>query len=166
MDDTTRTRMLIADDQVEIRSAMRLLLNHALGVTTVEEAVNASQALRMAHDWRPDIVLLDWELPGQAGRALVTALRLMPSGPVVVVLSSKPEARPAALDAGASAFVSKGDPPEVLLRAIGNHPPQDAQLPAPVALPSQSDGKPVDLVPFVDRRPHALRQDRRLGVVG
>jgi len=165
MDDTATIRMLIADDQVEIRSAMRLLLSYTFGLTAVEEAVNASQAMRIARDARPDIVLLDWELPGQVDGALVAALRLTPSRPAVVVLSSKPEVRQAALDAGASAFVSKGDPPDVLLRAIGDYLPVDVPSSAPAPLPSRSDGKPVDLIPFVDGRPQALGQNRRLGVV-
>jgi DNA-binding NarL/FixJ family response regulator len=165
MDDTARTTMLIADDQVEIRSAMRLLLNYTLGLTAVEEAANASEAVRIARDSRPDIVLLDWELPGQADGALVATLRLTPSQPAVVVLSSKPEARQAALAAGASAFVSKGDPPDVLLRAIGDYLPPDVQPPVPAVLPSRSEGKPVDLVPFVDGRPQALGENRRLRVV-
>jgi DNA-binding NarL/FixJ family response regulator len=165
MEDTTHRRLLIADDQVEIRSAMRLLLDYTLGVTTVDEAADASALIRLAVDGRPGLVLLDWELPGQPGDSLVRALQAARADMPIVVLSSKPEVRAAALEAGAVAFVSKGDPPEVLVQTITDHMPQSSPLPAIALPPTHSDRESVDLVAFVDAGPHALRQDRRLRVV-
>ena len=65
----------------------------------------------------PDAVLLDWELPGLNPRRHLAAFRA-DGRPWLVVLSSRPEAHAAAMRAGADAFVSKGDPPEVLLMAL------------------------------------------------
>jgi DNA-binding NarL/FixJ family response regulator len=119
-------RVLIADDQPQVRSALRLLLNHEQGVRVVGEAGDAEQALELAAAQRPDLVLLDWELPGQgtlipatgSPERLLPALRTCCPRAKVVALSGRPEARQAALAAGADAFVSKGDPPERLLAAV------------------------------------------------
>lgn len=118
LDEDKVTRVLIADDQPHVRSAMRLLLRQEPGLAVVGEAGDVDQALELAAGRRPDIVLLDWELPGEGGGAALAGLRAAQPGLVVVALSGRPEARRAALDAGADAFVSKGDPPERLLAAV------------------------------------------------
>ena len=119
-------RVLIADDQPQVRSALRLLLMHEQGVRVVGEAGDAEQALELAAAQRPDLVLLDWELPAQgtpdpatdSTERLLLVLRARCPRTKVVALSGRPEARQAALAAGADAFVSKGDPPERLLAAV------------------------------------------------
>jgi len=113
-------RVLIADDQPQVRSALRLLLKQEPGVTVVGEAEDTQQALELAAGQRPDLVLLDWELPKNAGQRLLPALRARCPRVTVVALSGRPEARQAALDAGADAFVSKGDPPERVLATVKN----------------------------------------------
>ena len=119
-------RVLIADDQPQVRSALRLLLRQEPGVTVVGEADDVERALALVDEQRPDLVLLDWELPDlrvvgpakPAGDRLLPALRAHCPGARVIALSGRPEARQAALDAGADVFVSKGDPPERLLEAV------------------------------------------------
>jgi DNA-binding NarL/FixJ family response regulator len=121
-------RVLIADDQPQVRSALRLLLKQEPGVTVVGEAEDTQQALELAAGQRPDLVLLDWELPGpwagqplkNTDQCLLPALRARCPQVKVVALSGRPEARRAALAAGADAFVSKGDPPERVLAAVEN----------------------------------------------
>lgn len=113
-------RVLIADDQPQVRSAMMLLLRQEPDVTVVGEASDVKQALELAAERQPDLVLLDWELPGQNGAAALAELRTVRPGVVVIALSGRPEARQAALTAGADAFVSKGDPPERLLEAVSD----------------------------------------------
>ena len=119
-------RVLIADDQPQVRSALRLLLKQEPGVAVVGEAENVEEALELATARRPDLVLLDWELPGlraadlskKAKLGLLPALRARCPRVKVVALSGRSEARQAALAAGADIFVSKGDPPERLLAAV------------------------------------------------
>jgi len=113
-------RVLIADDQPQVRSAIMLLLRQEPDVTVVGEASDVKQALELAAERQPDLVLLDWELPGQNGTATLAEMRTVRPGVVVIALSGRPEARQAALTAGADAFVSKGDPPERLLEAVGD----------------------------------------------
>jgi DNA-binding NarL/FixJ family response regulator len=111
-------RVLLADDRAKVRSALRLLLEHQPKVEILGEAVDSTGLLDWLKAACPEVVLLDWELPGLPATALLTALHSRCPKLQVIVLSGRPEVRQAALDAGADAFASKGDPPEQLLTAI------------------------------------------------
>lgn len=111
-------RILLADDQKKVRSALRLLLEQQPDLEILGEAVDTTGLLDWVKAAHPDLVLLDWELPGLPAVALLPLLHFYQPGLRVVALSGRPEARPAALEAGANAFVSKGDPPEVLVAAV------------------------------------------------
>jgi DNA-binding NarL/FixJ family response regulator len=110
--------ILLADDQPKVRFGLRVLLERQSGFTIAEEADNAEDLLAKAQATHPDLILLGWELPGlDRGDALSTLRQACPK-PIVIALSGRPEARQAALKAGADAFVSKADPPERLLATI------------------------------------------------
>jgi DNA-binding NarL/FixJ family response regulator len=110
--------ILVADDEPTLCSALRLLLEQEPGLTVVGEAAEASSTRQQAATLHPDLLLLDWELPGATGAALLDSLHTTVPALRIIALSSRPEARPLALAAGADAFVSKGDPPDRLLAAI------------------------------------------------
>ncbi len=117
--------VLLADDQPEIRSALRLLLQQESWLSAAGEAADSAELLAAAAVLRPDVVLLDWELPSPANlrpetraEELLENLREACPGLRIVAMSSRPEARTSALAAGADAFVSKGDPAEHLLRTL------------------------------------------------
>lgn len=110
--------VLLADDQAKVRSALRVLLDQQPGVDILGEAVDTTGLLDWVKAACPDVVLLDWELPGLPPAMLIPLLRFHCPCLHVIALSSHPEARGAALSQGATAFVDKGDPPEVLLAAI------------------------------------------------
>jgi nucleotide-binding universal stress UspA family protein/CheY-like chemotaxis protein len=107
--------VLLADDQPQIRSALRLLLEQEGEFEVVGEAVNSESLLTQVQAKQPDLVLLDWELPGRLITQLLPLLRQAAPRAQVVVLSSRLEARHDALVAGSDAFISKGYPPEHLL---------------------------------------------------
>ena len=119
-------RVLLADDQPEVRSALRLLIEQLVGYTVVGEAADGPALLSAAEELRPDAVLLDWELPGarvfseEAGFGFggVTALRALLPGVRIVALSVLPHAAAGALAAGADGFVCKGDPPRKLIEVL------------------------------------------------
>jgi DNA-binding NarL/FixJ family response regulator len=115
-------RVLLADDQAWLRSALRFLLEQESGVEVIGEAGDARALLSRVESARPDLVLLDWELPGMraAGgeQEILAALHQFCPDLFVIVLSGRPEASSSALDAGADFFVSKADPPESLLAAL------------------------------------------------
>lgn len=116
-------RILLADDQYSVRSALRLLLEHEPGLQVVGETANAAQLSQKLAETSPDQILLDWSLPGLK-RSMVAALRQEHPNCRIIVLSGRPEARSEALAAGADWFVSKTEPPELLLAAIRQERPR------------------------------------------
>ena len=111
-------RILIADDQTKVRFALRVLLQRQPTFEVVGEATNAEELCAQVEANCPDVVLLDWELPGLTPDELLAGLRRMCPGVAVIALSGRLEARQTVLDAGAHAFVCKCDSPQQLLKAI------------------------------------------------
>ncbi len=111
-------RILLADDEPNVRSALRLLLEQEAGLTVVAEVENSKGLVSQLEADCPDLLLLDWELPGGKGGELIPALREKCPELVIIALSSRPEARRAALNAGAESFVSKGSPPQEVIAAV------------------------------------------------
>ncbi len=111
-------RVLLADDQMAVRSALRLLLEHEAGVRVTVEAGDAQSVLTLLSEGCVDVMFLDGELPGGSMECLLPKVRKTCPQLKVIVLSGRPEAYPIAQAAGADAFVSKGDPPERLLEAL------------------------------------------------
>ncbi len=111
-------RILLADDEAKVLSALRLLLEQQPGVAVAGEAMDSANVLAQVAAGGLDLVLLDWELPGVPARDLVCALHDLAPAVRVIALSGRSEARAAALAAGAAAFVSKGDPPEKMLDTL------------------------------------------------
>jgi DNA-binding NarL/FixJ family response regulator len=111
-------RILLADGQPKVRFALRVLLDRQPGLEIVGEAADAEELMAQTASCCPDLILLGWELPRLPGTDLLANLRSICPDLSVITLSGRPEARRAALDAGADAFVSKSDPPERLLAAI------------------------------------------------
>jgi DNA-binding NarL/FixJ family response regulator len=111
-------RVLVADDEANVRSALRLLLEQEPIACLVSEAVSAECLLRCALAAQPDVVLLDWDLPGLNAGGLVEQLGAMQPKLHVIALSGRPEAEREALSRGVESFVCKGDAPDVLLAAV------------------------------------------------
>lgn len=112
-----QVRILLADDQDQVRSALRFLLEQENDLSIVGEGVNAQALIERTRATLPDLVLLDWELPGLQDGILGALWEIRP-GLSVIALSGRPEARRDAMLAGVTAFVSKAGPPEQLLGAI------------------------------------------------
>lgn len=111
-------RILVADDQPKIRFALRLLLEREPELDVVGEAAEAESLMAQLRTAQPDVVLLDWELPGLSAIGGLPALRAVCPQLWVIALSGRLEARQAALAAGANAFVSKSKPPDQLLATV------------------------------------------------
>jgi len=117
-------RILLADDQPKVRFALRTLLERQPGLEVVGEARSGQDLRDQIEPTHPDLVLLDWELPGERALDTLSSLRIMYPALRVIALSGRSEARHAALRAGVDAFVSKADPPERLLSAIRETSPR------------------------------------------
>jgi two-component system phosphate regulon response regulator PhoB len=114
-----RARILIVDDHPTMREAMRLVL--ADEGFTVDEAADGARALDLVASDRPDLVLLDLNIPGISGPDLLEALKAsrVTSGiPVVVVTAEEEEGRRAALQAGAEDYLTKPFSPRALVLTV------------------------------------------------
>lgn len=118
MSKETRIRIVVADSDERVRSALRILLREEPGLALVGESSDLASLVAQVKELAPDLVLLDWELPGRPAAALLLARSRLDYQPKVIVFSARPESEEAVLAAGADAFVSKGDPPEALLSAF------------------------------------------------
>jgi DNA-binding NarL/FixJ family response regulator len=111
-------KILIADDQAEVRSALRILLEQETTPGAISEAEDIDKLFSIAEREQPGLILLDWELSGKAMAGRMPALRRCAEGAKIIAMSVRPEAARSAAEAGADAFVSKGDNSDKLLRAI------------------------------------------------
>jgi DNA-binding NarL/FixJ family response regulator len=111
-------RVLIADRRTEVRAALALLLGQEPGVEIGGQARDSAELLSLMETVRPDVVLLEWGLPGRPVARLVAMLHALAWAPRVLVLALREERRGAALAAGADAFASKDESPERLLDAL------------------------------------------------
>ncbi len=110
--------ILIGDAQPHVRFGLRLLLEQQPGWRIIGEEEDAQALLERVRCGCPDLVLLDWELPGMPAAELLGTLRHGCPRLWVVFMSGKDELRHVALQAGADVFAYKADPPEDLLRLI------------------------------------------------
>jgi DNA-binding NarL/FixJ family response regulator len=113
-------RILLADDNRDLRSALRLLLETRLRLDLIVEARDMEHVLAQAEEVRPDCIILDWELPGRPTRERVSVLRTLVPGLKVIAISARPEARAEALAEGVDVFICKTEPPRVILEKIQN----------------------------------------------
>lgn len=111
-------RVLIADDEANVRAALRCVLEQDPNVTSVAETSGVTYLPDQVRQAQPRVLLLDGELPGLTMRTLLPSLRLADPQLTVVVLSGRPEHRDYMLAEGADAFVCKGDSPEALLSVL------------------------------------------------
>jgi len=113
-------RILVADDEGTIRAALSALLDLEEDLDVVAQAEDGRQAVELARRHRPDVAVLDLEMPGLDGIAAVAELRRVAPMCAGVVLTGR--GRPAhlreALEAGAVAFVAKGAPAGTLAEVI------------------------------------------------
>jgi DNA-binding NarL/FixJ family response regulator len=101
-------RVLIADDHTMVREGLRWALEHS-GLDVVGEAADGQEAVEMAEQHRPDVVLMDLSLPVLSGVAATKRIRSLVPGTAVLVLSmlSDETAVSSALDAGANGYLVK-----------------------------------------------------------
>jgi len=114
-----RARVLIVEDHPTMREAMRMVL--ADEGFAVDQAADGARALDLVASDRPDVILLDLNIPGISGSDLLAALRATSttSGiPVIVVTAEEEEGRRAAMQAGAQDYLTKPFSPRALVRTV------------------------------------------------
>ncbi len=153
MTDESTVTIVIADDHSVVRSGLRRVLEDQPGWEVLAEAANAEAALRVSRGHKPDVLVLDLNMPGE-----LTSLDAIPQivdelpGTRVVVLTMQDE--PAfvrgALSAGATAYVLKDaattELVDAIRRAMAGESYLNPRLGAKLAsAPLSPDGAPDDL---------------------
>ncbi|MEU3420152.1 response regulator transcription factor [Streptomyces murinus] len=115
-------RVLLADDQALLRSAFRVLVDSEPDMEVVGEASDGAQAVLLAKERRPDVVLMDIRMPGTDGLAATRLISedadLTQVHVVILTTFEVDDYVVQSLRAGASGFLGKGSEPEELLSAI------------------------------------------------
>ena len=112
-------RVLIADDSAHARDGLRALLVTWPEVEVIGEAANGQEAVGLVAERRPDVVLMDLQMPVMDGLQATRAIKNGWPAVTVVVLTLHAGQQSAARAAGADAFVIKGSASERLLVALG-----------------------------------------------
>jgi DNA-binding NarL/FixJ family response regulator len=115
-------RVVLADDQTLVRAGFRALLDAEPDVAVVGEAADGAQAVRLARQERPDVMLMDIRMPGLDGLAATRQIAADPelSGVRIVILTTfgVDEYVAEALRIGAAGFLVKDTDPAELVRAV------------------------------------------------
>jgi two-component system response regulator DesR len=110
--------VLLATEQADLRISLELLLDQEPGVNIIGSVSETEGLLALIRSAQPDIVILEWDLPGRPMNDLLAAARRLGHQAKFIVLGNQPQQKQKALQAGADAFVEKGGPPERLLAAF------------------------------------------------
>lgn len=116
----------IADAQARVRFGLRVLLGQQPGWVVCGEAADFQELQVLARDHRPDVLLIDWDLPGEPPVGLLHRLWVQFPGIICITVSGRQELRQAALLAGADGFVCKTEPPEKLLAILREFQPRSS----------------------------------------
>jgi len=113
-------RVLIVDDHPALRAGVWSMLRVEPGLQPAGAVSGADDALEQTAAMRPDVILVDYRLPGDNGLLVCHRLRSLEHAPRVLVYSAYPEAELAvpALLAGAEGVINKAAPPDALVTAI------------------------------------------------
>jgi two-component system invasion response regulator UvrY len=113
-------RLLVVDDHELVRIGLRHILADYPSIQIAGEAVDGESALRLNREIRPDVALVDVCLPGLSGFEVTARLKQASPGLGIVILSVHEQAPYPArlLEAGASAYLTKGCPATELVQAI------------------------------------------------
>jgi two-component system, NarL family, response regulator DesR len=113
-------RVLLAEDQAMIREALAALLSFEDDIEVVAQVGRGDEVARAASDARPDVALLDIEMPGIDGLAAAAGLRRQHPDMKIVILTTfgRPGYLRRAMESGVSGFVVKDSPAEKLAHTI------------------------------------------------
>ncbi len=120
MENVTKIKLLIVDDQVRVRQDLRTALQLMQGLEVVGEAADGFEAVRQAEKLAPDVVLMDLKMPGMDGFEATRQIkaRRLARGVVALTIYGDDATREHAARAGADAFVEKGTPIQALAETI------------------------------------------------
>ncbi len=117
---TELIRVLIADDHPIVRQGLEIVINSQPDMKLVGQASNGEEALALAHELKPDVIVLDLKMPVKNGLMAIQELRASDARIPILVLTSFPDNEMVitAIQSGANGVMLKDSPPEQLLNAI------------------------------------------------
>ncbi|MEV7973372.1 response regulator transcription factor [Cellulomonas sp. NPDC089187] len=116
---TTETRVLLADDQALLRSALATILDAAPDLTVVGQAGTGREAVALARELRPDVICMDVQMPELDGIEATRQIRSELDCAVLVLTTfNREDYLVEALNAGAAGFLLKNSRPEQLADAV------------------------------------------------
>jgi two-component system, NarL family, response regulator DesR len=116
----TPIRVLLAEDQAMIREALAALLSFEDDIEVVAQVGRGDEVVEAALAARPDVALLDIEMPGMDGLAAAAALKRTSPDTKIVILTTfgRPGYLRRAMESGVSAFIVKDSPADKLAQTI------------------------------------------------
>jgi DNA-binding NarL/FixJ family response regulator len=119
MSETPPMRVLLVDDQDLVRAGFRMILSVEPDIEVVGEAADGDMAVELAEKLRPDVVLMDVQMPGVDGIAATQRIVAADAGKVIILTTfDRDDYLFESLGAGASGFLLKNTAPEDLVEAI------------------------------------------------
>lgn len=112
------TRILLADDVPEFRRIIRLTLERDTRFEVVAEADSGDEAVALAAEHRPDVIILDLDMPVSGQEVLPKLREAAPGVRVVVLTGLDPGEFGGAEGLGVESVVKKGSPSTVVVRAV------------------------------------------------
>jgi DNA-binding NarL/FixJ family response regulator len=116
----TSIRVVLADDHEMVRSALARILEESGKISVVAQASNAAQTLEVSQASRPDVVVLDYSMPGQGAPAVIERLLRQSSDVKILVLTMHENIHYAirVLEAGAHGYIIKSAAVDELVEGI------------------------------------------------
>lgn len=147
-------RVLIAEDQAMVLGALAALLEIEADLEVVGRAADGEEALELALELEPDVVLADIEMPRRSGLELAAELRRRGSAARILILTTfaRPGYLRRALEAGATGYLLKDSPSEQLARAVRQVHAGGRAIDPQLALEAWTDPDPL-----TDRERQVLR---------
>lgn len=110
--------IFLAEGEKHVLEALRLILENQVEFKITGEAGHPESLLAQVCQQPPDVILLDWNLPGIHHQRLLQTLRIHCPHTCILATSVQPEQRKIALELGADAFLSKQSPPDQFLTEL------------------------------------------------
>lgn len=144
--------VLLAEDHGMVRGALAALLDLEADISIVAQAARGDEALALVDEHRPDVAVVDIEMPGLSGLELTARLRGGPTKVLIVTTFGRPGYLRRAMEAGALGFLLKDAPSDVLADAIRSVAAGEHVVDPELAARALSDGAS----PLTDREREVL----------
>ncbi|MEK6208526.1 MAG: response regulator [Chloroflexota bacterium] len=126
-----KLRLVIADDNVSVREGLREMISAEEDLSLVGVAADGAEALRLITEHRPDVVVLDNEMPMRSGLDVLRAVRDRLPQIAIVMFTLDDGIRETALESGAAAVLPKDTPIDTLLAEIRRQAPASSHTAVP-----------------------------------